>query len=1045
MSHPEQVTASSVLANGRRQNGGSECQVMKKEDLSSTTVLESDIVPDCVPQLADGEDSPQQTVYGPLSKEETEQLQLEANEETTKSEDLRLFLQEMRQHVSQQTQLQQQQHQQHHHHSQQIGSATQMCGSAYDHLKGSSAVSHQLQHQTLTRGVGGAQQSGALAAQKRSMLADQDYIMDTAPDGGWGWIVVFSSFVCMILVDGISLCYGLLVAPTCPGNSLQALEKAHPKPLTATSLGILWPSKAREIPVRAGSCVGISEMGEALGTQSRSALMIPGGLLVGIYLLLGPLASALSNQFDFRPVAMAGGVVSTIGLVAAAFSTNVQVLHGTLGIIGGIGFGLIYLPAIATVGHWFKRRRPFAVGLALCGSGVGTVIGGQVLPLLVNWFTWSGTLIVLAAFCLQCLTLIVLFRPLDLHLRIKHYQRVRRQAAWDRERQRNADTRVHEQRVRRRALKIDVESTTKAHAAAIAAAARAQASQARAAKKALKAQKAQQRRVIYRGSIMQRIIEEKRRQRTVSVGSLDGMVITRDNELIAAPLVADRPPILTAASITRISEAVMRKMEARLAGWHDGGTIASGGGGGAGVITDTPTPVRCDSNTSQPPLEVLNADTRTSSPSRKSSGLTSHAALSRLNLVRESLPQLVQDYVQSQASIAVQNYIAKQHSQMLQSSGVGATVGAVHAPGGTTDTTGISPHTRIRSISNATNIYPSGGSSTPQAQKARMLSSHLQSRDLTISNTQSDQDGAAQSSMNGDPNITGPLASPPSPTRNLFIPSTCASECLSLRRTISDASLTSSNRGLLINVPLEIRNEVAELLDGEVRAEVNQRLRREMMRPQYKKDLFFTGSAQQLDHTPISAIPLGGVGNVWTTRDHSNWDVGLTNNASTPNATISNRGLGVDADGHVDAKTSITSAQQKLSVSVVNAASSAAAAAGGKGSGDPADHQSVRVVDYGDDLSITPQPPVAVRKRSCCSSPILTFLEELLAPGLLLSPTFISLLLSNIFTIWGLVIPYFMFPDIAAENNWTPAEAGSLISYIGLANTFGRCIASGSN
>ncbi len=71
--------------------------------------------------------------------------------------------------------------------------------------------------------------------------------------------------------------------------------------------------------------------------------------------------------------------------------------------LSGIGFGLIYLPAIATVGHWFKRRRPFAVGLALCGSGIGTVIGGQVLPMLVDWYTWSGTLLILAAVCMQCL------------------------------------------------------------------------------------------------------------------------------------------------------------------------------------------------------------------------------------------------------------------------------------------------------------------------------------------------------------------------------------------------------------------------------------------------------------------------------------------------------------------------------------------------------------------------------------------------------------------------------------------------------------------
>ncbi len=38
---------------------------------------------------------------------------------------------------------------------------------------------------------------------------------------------------------------------------------------------------------------------------------------------------------------------------------------------------------------------------------------------------------------------------------------------------------------------------------------------------------------------MARILEEKFRQRTSSTGSLDGMVITRDNELISLPTGAD--------------------------------------------------------------------------------------------------------------------------------------------------------------------------------------------------------------------------------------------------------------------------------------------------------------------------------------------------------------------------------------------------------------------------------------------------------------------------------------------------------------------------
>lgn len=31
------------------------------------------------------------------------------------------------------------------------------------------------------------------------------------PDGGWGWIIVGSSLMCNIIVDGIGLAYGVLL------------------------------------------------------------------------------------------------------------------------------------------------------------------------------------------------------------------------------------------------------------------------------------------------------------------------------------------------------------------------------------------------------------------------------------------------------------------------------------------------------------------------------------------------------------------------------------------------------------------------------------------------------------------------------------------------------------------------------------------------------------------------------------------------------------------------------------------------------------------
>lgn len=37
-----------------------------------------------------------------------------------------------------------------------------------------------------------------------------DYI-PTPPDGGWGWVIVFSSLMCNIIVDGLGYSFGVLL------------------------------------------------------------------------------------------------------------------------------------------------------------------------------------------------------------------------------------------------------------------------------------------------------------------------------------------------------------------------------------------------------------------------------------------------------------------------------------------------------------------------------------------------------------------------------------------------------------------------------------------------------------------------------------------------------------------------------------------------------------------------------------------------------------------------------------------------------------------
>lgn len=95
-----------------------------------------------------------------------------------------------------------------------------------------------------------------------------------------------------------------------------------------------------------------------------------GSLLAGWYLLSGPLVGGLVNKFGCRPVCIGGSIVACLGLALSTLAPNVPVLMLTYGFVGGVGLGLIYLPAVVAVGYYFERKRALATGISVCGSGV---------------------------------------------------------------------------------------------------------------------------------------------------------------------------------------------------------------------------------------------------------------------------------------------------------------------------------------------------------------------------------------------------------------------------------------------------------------------------------------------------------------------------------------------------------------------------------------------------------------------------------------------------------------------------------------------------
>ncbi|XP_022251797.1 monocarboxylate transporter 12-like isoform X2 [Limulus polyphemus] len=185
------------------------------------------------------------------------------------------------------------------------------------------------------------------------------------PDGGWGWVIVFASFMCNVVVDGIIFSFGVFLTE-----------------LTTTF------------------------------NESKSKVAWIGSINAGTYLIVGPLVSALANTYGCRPVIIMGSIIAAIGFVLSAFATDIVFLFVTYGILGGTGFGFIFLPAIVTVGFYFERKRSFATGIAVCGSGIGTFLFAPVTRLLIDSFGWRGTMLILAGISLHCIAFGFLFRPL---------------------------------------------------------------------------------------------------------------------------------------------------------------------------------------------------------------------------------------------------------------------------------------------------------------------------------------------------------------------------------------------------------------------------------------------------------------------------------------------------------------------------------------------------------------------------------------------------------------------------------------------------------
>jgi MFS transporter, OFA family, oxalate/formate antiporter len=128
-------------------------------------------------------------------------------------------------------------------------------------------------------------------------------------------------------------------------------------------------------------------------TQTSLVPTIDMVMLASTFLLAG----FIMRRVGPRPVAFFGGLMFSLGLFFASFTTSLATLYLTWGFMVGMGLGFGYLTPITVGSLWFPHQRGLVNGLAIGIFAAGSGIFGPIAGYLVEHVGWRETFQILAA------------------------------------------------------------------------------------------------------------------------------------------------------------------------------------------------------------------------------------------------------------------------------------------------------------------------------------------------------------------------------------------------------------------------------------------------------------------------------------------------------------------------------------------------------------------------------------------------------------------------------------------------------------------------
>lgn len=117
------------------------------------------------------------------------------------------------------------------------------------------------------------------------------------------------------------------------------------------------------------------------------------GVTIAFSFFLGQFTGAISDRIGPKRVLQFGAIMLGAGLIVTTIVPNIVLAYLAYGIGVGSAIACGYVPMVAVVGGWFDTKRALALGVAVAGIGLGTLVGSPLAAALISAMGWRAAFV----------------------------------------------------------------------------------------------------------------------------------------------------------------------------------------------------------------------------------------------------------------------------------------------------------------------------------------------------------------------------------------------------------------------------------------------------------------------------------------------------------------------------------------------------------------------------------------------------------------------------------------------------------------------------